>query len=83
MVIVIMLCMVVMVVGVVVVVVIMKPICVIIVEIYVYVLCRKLYSVSNKYRLIHYNLSFKTGINELRKPQINGSVRWLNFPICD
>lgn len=45
-----------------------------IVEIYVYVLFRKLLSVSNECRLIHYSLPFKTDINELRKPQINGAL---------
>jgi hypothetical protein len=39
-----------------------------------YVLLRKLYSVSNKWRLIYYNLPFKANINELREPQINGAV---------
>jgi len=47
---------------------------VVIVEIYVYVLFRKLFLISNECRLIHYNLPFKTDINELRKPQINGAL---------
>jgi len=55
-------------------VVITASVWVVIMENCVHVLIRKLFSASDECRLIHYNLPFKTGINELQKPQINGAV---------